>query len=100
MAGRASARISAASYVPGTAIAPDHVVGEVLDRHPELLATFLDLGFRPLASPVLRATVARHVSIGQACRQLGLNAEEVVATLNRVRAASPRALHALPMLSV
>jgi hypothetical protein len=47
-----------------------------------LLKTFLTLGFRPLANPVLRATIAHGVPIGQACRQLEVNAE-VVAALNR-----------------
>jgi hypothetical protein len=55
----------------------------VLDRHPELLATFLALGFRPLASPLLRKTIARHVTLGQACRHLGREPEEVIDALNR-----------------
>jgi hypothetical protein len=100
MAGRARYRASSrAPYVPGTPIEAGHVVGELLDRHPELLKTFLDLGFRPLASPLLRRTVARYVTVGQACRQLGLSQDEVVGALNRARAAAAPRLVSLPMVS-
>jgi hypothetical protein len=98
MAGRARPRAGAAfPYIPSTPIEAGHAVGEVLERYPELLETFLALGFRPLANPLLRKTVARHVSIGQACRLLGLNAGEVVEALERAR---PHPLHSLPLLSV
>jgi hypothetical protein len=101
MAGRARLRRSVTvPYVPGTPIEAGHTVGEVLERHPELLETFLALGFRPLANPLLRRTVARHVSIGQACRQLGREPGEVVEALNHARAAGPHKLRSLPMVSV
>jgi hypothetical protein len=101
MAGRARYRLSTTTpYVPGTPIEAGHVVGEVLDRHPELLETFVALGFRPLSNPVLRNTVARHVSVGQACRQLALAPAEVVAALNRAREAAPLQMRSLPMVSV
>jgi hypothetical protein len=98
MAGRVRYCASAApAYVPGTPIEAEHRVGEVLDRHPELLQTFLALGFRPLANPLLRKTVARHVSIRQACRQLGRQPEEVVEALNHARAGGQNKLRSLPM---
>jgi hypothetical protein len=101
MAGRARYRRSATvPYVPGTSIEVGHTVGEVLDRYPELLETFLALGFRPLANPLLRKTVARHVSIGQACRHLGREPGEVVEALNHACAAAPHKLRSLPMVSV
>jgi hypothetical protein len=101
MAGGARYRLSATvPDVPGTPIDAEHTVGEVLDRHPELLETFLALGFRPLANPLLRKTVARHVSIGQACRQLGREPGEVVEALNYARAAAPHKLRSLPVVSV
>jgi hypothetical protein len=101
MAGRARYRLAATvPYVPGTPIEAGHTVGEVLERHPELLETFLALGFRPLANPLLRKLLARHVSIGQACRHLGRAPGEVLEALNRARAASPRQLHSLPMVSL
>jgi hypothetical protein len=64
------------------------------------LETFLALGFRPLANPLLRKTVARHVSIGQACRQLEREPGEVVEALNRARLAGPHKMRSLPMVSV
>jgi hypothetical protein len=101
MAGRPRYRRSVAvPYVPGMPIEPGHTVGEVLDRHPELLETFLGLGFRPLANPVLRKTVAHHISIGQACRQVGREPGEVVEALNRACAAGPRKMRSLPIVSV
>jgi hypothetical protein len=101
MAGRARYRLSVTvPYVPGTRIEAGHTVGEVLERHPELLQTFLALGFRPLANPLLRKTVARHVSIGQACRQLGRDVGEVVEALGKARAFTPHPMHSLPMVSL
>jgi hypothetical protein len=101
MAGRARYRLSVrVPYVPGTPIGAGHTVGEVLERHPGLLETFVSLGFRPLANPLLRKTVARHVSIGQACRQLGREPAEVVEALNHACAAGPHKLRSLPMVSV
>jgi hypothetical protein len=75
-----------APHVAGSPLQAEHLVGDVLDHHPGLLETFLRLGFRPLANPLLRRTVARHVSIGQASRQLGLTSAEVLEALNRDRA--------------
>ena len=80
-------------YVPGTPIEAGHLVGEVLDRHPELLETFVALGFRPLANPLLRNTIARGVTVGQACRLLGLNPPGVLETLNRACAAGLQKRH-------
>jgi hypothetical protein len=101
MAGRPRYRLSVAvPYVPGAIIEAGHTVGEVLDRYPELLETFLALGFWPLANPLLRKTVARHVSIGQACRQVGRKPGEVVEALNHARVAGPNKLRSLPMVSV
>jgi hypothetical protein len=100
MAGRARLRRPVtAPYVAGAPIEAGHTVGEVLDRHPELLATFLALGFRPLASPLLRKTVARHISIGQACRHLGRDTGEVIAALHQARAATRQTLRSLEVVS-
>jgi hypothetical protein len=99
MAGRARLRVAAAPYALGTPIEARRTVGEVLDCHPELLQTFLALGFRPLANPLLRKTVARHVSIGQACRQVGLSPPEVIEALNRARSGEPHTVRSLPMVS-
>jgi hypothetical protein len=101
MIGRVRYRHTAtAPYFPGSSIEAGHKVGEVLDHHPELLKTFLTLGFRPLANPVLRKTVARHITIGQACRQVGQEADEVLAALNQARTAEAPGLVSLPMISL
>jgi hypothetical protein len=86
-------------YIPGTPIEEGHSVGEVLARYPELLETFLALGFRPLAQPWLRHTLAQRVSIGQACRYLGLPVRDVLAALNQAREALQPSLRSLPVLS-
>jgi len=69
-------------YYRGEPIAPNHVVGDVLEHHPELLQTFVLLGFRPLANPILRRVLAETVTIDQACRYLRLNSGEILKTLN------------------
>ncbi|HVK16166.1 MAG TPA: DUF1858 domain-containing protein [Fimbriiglobus sp.] len=73
----------------GRPIARGDTVVSVLDRHPELLPVFLEYGFRPLASPVLRRTAARGVTIGMACRLVGADEERFVAALNANRSAPP-----------
>jgi hypothetical protein len=101
MGGRARYRRSVtAAYVAGTPIEAGHTVGDVLERHPALLDTFLALGFRPLANPLLRKTVARHVSIGQACRLLGHQPAEVLEALNVACATAPQRLVSLPVISI
>ncbi|HEY1381405.1 MAG TPA: DUF1858 domain-containing protein, partial [Gemmataceae bacterium] len=63
-------------------VTAEHRVGAVLERRPELLPTFLAFGFRPLANPLLRRTLARGVSVGQACRLAGVDAATFLSTLN------------------
>jgi hypothetical protein len=75
--------------IAGRPIAKGDYVVAVLDRHPELLPVFLEYGFRPLASPVLRRTAARGVTIGLACRLVGADEERFVAALNANRSAPP-----------
>jgi hypothetical protein len=85
-------------YHLGTPITAAHRVGELLDAHPALLATFLALGFRPLANPLLRRTVARRVTVGQASRHLGRDEQEVLAALNRAAGLPVRQTLSLPVL--
>jgi hypothetical protein len=101
MLGRARTyqRTTASPYLPGEPIDPRHRVGEVLEHQPALLDTFIDLGFKPLANPVLRKTLARHVTIGQACRQLGKDPEQVLAALNRACERRSNGRLSLPLLS-
>lgn len=72
----------------GTIAAGDRI-GAVLDRDPALLDTFLAYGFRPLANPLLRRTVARHVTIATACQRMDVALEPFLAALNEVRARNP-----------
>jgi hypothetical protein len=101
MCGRARTyrRAPAVPYVPGEPIHAGHRVGEVLDRQPALLDAFVGLGFKLLTSPVLRQTLARHVTIAQACRQLGKDPDEVLAALNRAAEKPVDGRLALPVLS-
>jgi hypothetical protein len=80
------------------AIEARHLVGEVLDRHPELLDTFRAFGFHPLANPLLRRTLARRVTIERACRLLGVDQGQLLEALNARRQPARRTL-ALPVLS-
>jgi hypothetical protein len=87
MAGRARGRVTAPA-VPLTAgepITAAHHVGDVLDRYPELLPTFVAFGFTPLTNPLLRKTVARLVTIGGACRGQNVEVGELLAALNTAR---------------
>jgi hypothetical protein len=59
-----------------------HVVSDLLDRHPELLATFLAFGFRPLGNPILRKTVARGITVAAACRLTGVDLQKLLEALN------------------
>jgi len=50
-------------------ISPQTKVGDVLERYPATLEIFLRHGFTPLSNPLLRKTLARAVTIEQACRR-------------------------------
>jgi uncharacterized protein involved in response to NO len=52
-------------------ITPQTKVADVLAHYPQSLQVFLRHGFGPLANPVLRKTMARVVTIEQACRREG-----------------------------
>lgn len=78
---------------PPSRIEPEHCVGAVLDWFPALEPQFIEAGFDLIRNPVLRRTVARQVSLRQACRMKGVDVEPFVAELNRVREQDPRAVH-------
>lgn len=71
-----------ADSAPALEITARSLVGEVLDRRPQLLEVFLAQGFTPLKNPVLRHTVARRVTIAEACRHAGAELEPFLAALN------------------
>lgn len=89
MAGRLTDPGAGATLAPGQPIEPAHLVGEVLDVYPGLLPTFLDHGFRALANPVLRRTVAAGVTVEKACQLVGADVQQFVAALNSARGSYP-----------
>jgi hypothetical protein len=54
-------------------ITPDTKVGEVLARYPQSLEIFVRRGFPLLRNPVLRKTMARAITVEQACRREGVD---------------------------
>jgi hypothetical protein len=63
-------------------ITADHNVAEVIGRYPELLDTFIAAGFQPLKNAMMRATVARCVTIRRACGMHGVKLEPFLGALN------------------
>lgn len=72
----------------GVPIAPESTVGDLLAAYPGLLPVFVRGGFAPLANPVLRRTLARAVSLRQACRMHGVDLEAFLKTLTEAAARS------------
>lgn len=85
MTGRVRPRSAAtlAAPAPGEPIRAEHGVGAVLEQRPYLLEAFVEHGFTALAQPQLRRTIARVVTIEQACRRMGVDLETFLAVLNR-----------------
>jgi hypothetical protein len=79
-------------------ILPTDRVSVVLDAEPRLLDDFLRAGFTLLASSQARRTLARVVTLRQACRRLGVEESQFVARLNQTRSRL-RSLE-LPLVSV
>jgi len=67
-------------------IASETIVGDLLAADPGLLPVFVVNGFGALANPVLRKTLARGVSIRQACRLHGVNLQTFLDQLSAARA--------------
>jgi hypothetical protein len=61
-------------------------VAAVLEAEPALLDTFLAAGFTQLASSYARQTVARVVTLQQACQRTGRDADQFIVELNAARA--------------
>ena len=56
-------------------------VAQVIDQHPEVLDLLVELGFKPLANPIMRNTVGRKVSLKQGAKLEGTPMEKIVRTL-------------------
>jgi hypothetical protein len=90
MAGRA--RVRKPEKAPAQADLLEHrnitgndTPGRVLERFPDLFPVFAANGFAALANPRLRATLARVVTIEQACRRMGVRLDEFLKALNQAR---------------
>lgn len=64
-------------------ISKDMIVGDVLEKHPQLLDVFIRKGFAPLRDPVMRKMMAKTVTIEQACLKEGVNLQELLEELNK-----------------
>jgi hypothetical protein len=87
MAGKArgSVNSSADEDLASREIRATDTVGAVLEAEPRLLNDFLQAGFTTLASEYARQTMARVVTLRQACRRVGVDESEFVAQLNASR---------------
>jgi hypothetical protein len=56
-------------------------VSDVLRAYPQSLDIFLKHGFTPLSNPVLRKTMARVVTVEQACRREGVDLDSLLGEL-------------------
>lgn len=56
-------------------------VAQVIDQHPEVLDLLVELGFKPLANPIMRNTFGRKVSLKQGSNLEGTPMEKIVQTL-------------------
>lgn len=63
-------------------ITADTKVAEVIFWHPKLMPIFLSHGFTAISNPVMRNTVARHVSIKQACSLQEIKLDDFLGALN------------------
>lgn len=65
-------------------IARQSRVADVINAYPQSLDVFLKHGFTPLNNPVLRKTMARVVTVEQACRREGVDLEKLLSELQLV----------------
>lgn len=77
---------NAGSVVADGAIGPHSTVAGVLDHDPLLIDTFVAYGFKMLSNPRLRRSIARVVTIEQACRRMDVDCQEFVEALNQRKA--------------
>jgi hybrid cluster-associated redox disulfide protein len=59
-------------------VTKDTIIGDILDADAEVAPYFLEIGMHCLGCPS-----ARGESVGDACEVHGVDADELVATLNR-----------------
>ena len=76
---------SASNELSAREILATDYVATVLDEEPRLLNVFLEAGFTTLASVYARRTMARVVTLRQACRRMTVDELKFVAKLNEAR---------------
>jgi uncharacterized protein involved in response to NO len=79
-------------------ITPNTKVGEVLSRYPESLEIFVQRGFPLLRNPVLRKTMARAITIEQACRREGVDLAGLLSELKQL--AEMKRVKPTPLLTI
>lgn len=67
-------------------ITKDMIVGDVLERYPQALRVFLQHGFVQLKNPLALRTLAKAITIAQACRIHPADLDTLLADLNSLRA--------------
>jgi hypothetical protein len=67
-------------------ISEDVRICDLLRAHPEALPLLIEAGFTPLANPILRAVVARRVTLRQAC---GMHGAPLAPLLEKLRRTCP-----------
>jgi len=77
-------------------LGPQTTVADVLQRYPQALDIFLRHGFAPLQNPVLRRTMARVVTLEQACRREGADLNRLLADLMALIEAEQKARTSTP----
>jgi uncharacterized protein involved in response to NO len=70
--------------LPSLTIKPQTLVSDVLRSYPQSLDVFLKHGFTPLSNPILRRTMARVVTVEQACRREGVDLNSLLTELRSV----------------
>lgn len=85
-AGKKLERESMGSNLQHLDITPATKVGEVLARYPQSLEIFVHWGFPLLRNPVLRKTMARAITIEQACRREGVDLAGLLDELEQLSA--------------
>ena len=72
------------TFIQNLEITPSTKVGEVLSRYPQSLEIFVQRGFALLQNPVLRKTMARAITIEQACRREGVDLAGLMGELRQL----------------
>ncbi|MGT2716046.1 DUF1858 domain-containing protein [Streptococcus respiraculi] len=56
-------------------------VAQVIEAHPEVLDILVELGFTPLANPLMRNTLGKTVSLKQGAKMKGIDLARIQSTL-------------------